>query len=64
MFVENISQFVIDFINNNKNPNIIEAWGSKKNQEQLFRTIKKNNIVIKDTHKPKRGKSGYLFFFA
>jgi len=64
MFVENISQFVIDFINNNKNPNIIEAWGSKKNQEQLFRTIKKNNIVIKDPHKPKRGKSGYLFFCA
>ncbi len=64
MFVENISQFVIDFINNNKNPNIIEAWGSKKNQEQLFRTIKKNNIVIKDPLKPKRGKSGYLFFCA
>jgi len=64
MFVENISQFVIDFINNNKNPNIIEAWVSKKNQEQLFRTIKKNNIVIKDPHKPKRGKSGYLFFCA
>lgn len=64
MFVENISQFVIDFINNNKNPNMIEAWNSKKIQEQLFRTIKKNNIVIKDPHKPKRGKSGYLFFCA
>ena len=64
MFVENISQFVIDFINNNKNPNIVEAWGSKKNQEQLVRTIKKNNIVIKDPLKPKRGKSGYLFFCA
>ena len=64
MFVENISQFVIDFINGNKNPNVVEAWNSKKNQEQLVRTIKKNNIVIKDPLKPKRGKSGYLFFCA
>lgn len=64
MFVENISQFVVDFINSNKNPNVVEAWNSKKTQDQLVRTIKKNNIVIKDPLKPKRGKSGYLFFCA
>ena len=64
MFVENISQFVIDFINNNKSSNIIENWTSKKNQDLLVKTIKKNNITIKDPNKPKRGKSGYLFFCA
>jgi len=64
MFVDNISQFVLDFIQNNKNPNLCDAWNSKKNQEQLVKIIKKNNIIIKDPQKPKRGKSGYLFFCA
>jgi len=64
MFVENISQFVLEFINQN-NPNnseLIDLWNSKKNKEQLIKTIKKNNITIKDPDKPKRGKSGYLYF--
>ena len=64
MFVDNISQFVLDFIQNNKNPSLSDAWNSRKNQDQLFKVIKKNNIIIKDPHKPKRGKSGYLFFCA
>lgn len=64
MFVENISQFVIDFLQNNKNPDLTEAWKSKKNQESLIKVIKKNNIVVKDPNKPKRGKSGYLYFCA
>ena len=64
MFVDNISQFVLDFIQNNKNPNLCDAWNSKRNQEQLVKIIKKNNIIIKDPQKPKRGKSGYLFFCA
>ena len=65
MFVENISQFVLEFINNNQsngNSELIDIWKSKKNQEQLIKTIKKNNITIKDPDKPKRGKSGYLYF--
>ena len=63
MIVENISQFVVDFIqSNNKSANITEAWNSKKNQEQLMKIFKKNNIIIKDPDKPKRGKSGYLYF--
>ena len=65
MIVENISQFVVDFIqSNNKSANITEAWNSKKNQEQLMKIFKKNNIIIKDPDKPKRGKSGYLYFCA
>ena len=65
MFVENISQFVLEFINNNQSDNssdLINSWNSKKNQEQFIKTIKKNNITIKDPDKPKRGKSGYLYF--
>lgn len=65
MFVENISQFVLQFINDNqgdKNSELSNMWNSKKNQEQLIKTIKKNNITIKDPDKPKRGKSGYLYF--
>jgi hypothetical protein len=64
MFLENLSQFVVDFIQNNKNPNASEAWYSKKNQEALCKIIKKNNITVKDPNKPKRGKSGYLYFCA
>lgn len=64
MFVENLSQFVVDFIQSNKNPNFNEAWYSKKNQEALYKIIKKNNITVKDPNKPKRGKSGYLYFCA
>ena len=65
MIVENISEFVLNFIDtNNKNSNMSDIWSSKKNQEMLRKVIKKNNITIKDPNKPKRGKSGYLFFCA
>jgi hypothetical protein len=67
MFVENISQFVLEFIQSNNNGSdnnaeLIDSWKSKKNQEQFIKVIKKNNITIKDPDKPKRGKSGYLYF--
>ena len=61
MFIENINQFVLDFLENNKT-NIPEQWSSKKNQQFLLKTLKKNNIKIKDPEKPKRGKSGFLFY--
>jgi len=66
MFVENISQFVLEFIQSNNgsdnNAELVDNWKSKKNQEQFIKLIKKNNITIKDPDKPKRGKSGYLYF--
>ena len=61
MFIENINQFVLDFLENNKT-NMSEHWSSKKNQQSLIKTLKKNNIKIKDPDKPKRGKSGFLFY--
>ena len=61
MFIENINQFVLDFLENNKT-NIAEQWTTKKNQQLLLKTLKKNNIKIKDPEKPKRGKSGFLFY--
>jgi len=64
MIVDNISEFVVSLIESNKSSNLIDAWKSKKNQEMLGKVIKKNNIMIKDPDKPKRGKSGYLYFCA
>ena len=37
-------------------------WVSKKNQQLFLKTLKKNNVKIKDPTKPKRGKSAFLFF--
>lgn len=63
MFIENINKFVLDFIDANKNSlSINDNWLSKKNQQFLIKTLKKNNIKIKDPNKPKRGKSAFLFF--
>ena len=63
MFIENINKFVLEFFQTNKNnENIDEAWVSKKNQQLLLKTLKKNNVKIKDPTKPKRGKSAFLFF--
>jgi len=61
MFIESINKYVIDFISNNQE-NPIEAWNSKKNQQSLIKLFKKNNVKMKDPFKPKRGKSGFLFF--
>lgn len=62
MVIENINNYVINFIEMNKDSNLVELWKSKKNQQNLLKTLKKNNITIKDPLKPKRGKSGFLFF--
>lgn len=62
MFIENISQFVLDFLESNKNPNATEAWKSKKTQQSLLKTIKKQNIKVKDSNKPRRGKSAFLYY--
>uniref|UniRef100_A0A6C0E2K6 HMG box domain-containing protein n=1 Tax=viral metagenome TaxID=1070528 RepID=A0A6C0E2K6_9ZZZZ len=63
MFIENINKFVLEFLQLNKNnENIDEVWVSKKNQQLLLKTLKKNNVKIKDPAKPKRGKSAFLFF--
>lgn len=63
MFIENINKFVLEFIEINKsNENIDELWTCKKNQQLLLKTLKKNNVKIKDPEKPKRGKSAFLFF--
>jgi hypothetical protein len=62
MFIENISKFVIDFLESNKNPNAVEAWKSKKTQQSFLKTVKKQNIKVKDASKPRRGKSAFLYY--
>lgn len=62
MFIESINKYVIDFITNNQHNSMIEQWNSKKNQQNLIKLFKKNNVKVKDPFKPKRGKSGFLFF--
>ena len=62
MFIESINKYVIDFISNNQETNMVESWQSKKNQQNLLKLLKKNNVKMKDPFKPKRGKSGFLFF--
>ena len=58
-----MNEFVLAFIENNKdNVNLESVWMSPKNQQLLIKTIKKTNIKIKDPNKPKRGKSGFLYF--
>jgi hypothetical protein len=63
MFIHNINEFVLDFLRTNINKtNTEDIWLSKKNQQSLVKTLKKNNVKIKDPDKPKRGKSAFLFF--
>jgi hypothetical protein len=63
MFLENINDFVITFFSQNTDNEYLESlWMSPKNQQLLLKTIKKTNIKIKDPNKPKRGKSGFLYF--
>ena len=63
MFIRNINEFVLDFLRININKtNTEEIWLSKKNQQCLLKTLKKNNVKIKDPDKPKRGKSAFLFY--
>jgi len=63
MFIHNINEFVLDFLRTNINKtNTEDIWLSKKNQQSLLKTLKKNNVKIKDPDKPKRGKSAFLFY--
>jgi hypothetical protein len=53
--------FVLDFLKQFDNSDeLINKWESDKNQKKLKRTMK--GTKTKDPFKPKRGKSGFLFF--
>lgn len=63
MLIDSINKFVHSFIINSKDSNnikLLEKWNSEANQKLFMKIIKKNSN--KDPNKPKRGKSGYLFF--
>jgi len=64
MLIDSINNFVQAFLLNSKDSNnnikLIDKWNSETNQKLFIKTIKKNSN--KDPNKPKRGKSGYLFF--
>jgi hypothetical protein len=63
MVLQNMNEFVLAFFQTYKdNVNLESVWMSPKNQQLLIKTIKKTNIKIKDPNKPKRGKSGFLYF--
>jgi len=58
-----MNEFVLAFFQQYKDNDDLESmWMSPKNQQLLIKTIKKTNIKIKDPNKPKRGKSGFLYF--
>lgn len=55
-----VNIFVLDFLKQfDTNGNISKKWESINNQAKLKRVLKNTS---KDPEKPKRGKSGYLFF--
>ena len=63
MILNNLNNFFLHFLEINNVPSeIIENWKSAKNQKQFIKEIKKMNITIVDPKKPKRGKSGFLYF--
>ena len=41
MVIENINNYVLNFIELNKDSNLIDLWKSKKNQQNLLKTLKK-----------------------
>ena len=54
--------YVLEFLKSFDNTKIISKhWESVKNQKKL-KKILKNSMIKKDPAKPKRGKSGFLFF--
>lgn len=56
----NINSFVSDFLNEyDKTGLLLKKWTSVKNQRKLKKFLKDNQ---KDPLKPKRGKSGFLYF--
>jgi hypothetical protein len=65
MNTEDISKFVIDFIEQHKdNSNIVKKWSSVKTQAELKKIIKIQSKESKESKKdkPKRGRSGYVIF--
>ena len=59
--MSNINIFVLDFLKQYDSEGLmVKQWESLKNQKKLKKVIK--NSTSKDPSKPKRGKSGFLFF--
>ena len=63
MKTKNISNFVLKFIEANKDSKTIsDNWNTDKNLNALKKILKKHKKDNKDVNKPKRGKSSYLYF--
>ena len=64
--LDNVSKFVLDFINTNKDADkdkITELWHSKSVQKEFKKNIKpKAPKKVKDIQKPIRSRSAYLIF--
>ena len=62
MKTKNISNFVLKFIEANKDSKTIsDNWNTDKNLNALKKILKKHKKDNKDVNKPKRGKSSYLY---
>ena len=62
MKIKNISKYILNFINENKNnEKLTDTWKSKENLIAFEKLLKKEN-KSKDLNKPKRGKSSFLYF--
>ena len=60
--MSSFNTFVLDFfIQFNNNDELRKHWETAKNQRKLKKLLK-GSMVVKDPLKPKRGKSGFLFF--
>ena len=62
---KNISKYVVDFIEqNNMDKKFIEKWNTNDNIANLkkYLNIHGFNSKPRNTNKPKRGKTAYLFF--
>jgi len=55
--IEDVSNFVLSFIESSKNKKLKEEWTSSNTQDRLKKIFIKN-----DPKKPKKNKSAYLFF--
>ena len=65
MKIKNISQYVLDFIENNQNEDIKEKWTSKKNLKAFEKIILKTSGGIENEEnkvKQKKAKTSYLIF--
>lgn len=57
----NVSKFVLEFLEEHKNDDLNELWNSKSTQTSLKKLVNKEGKK-KDPFKPKRAKSSYLIF--